>query len=455
MSAVRGFFNQIGRRIGLVGLGAITLIVGLVITLIFYLGFWQNWTRPKGEKVVIEFKTSAQLQPGDLVRVAGREVGRVNKIESLPGGRGARVTTDVRPAAGPIYDDARADLRWRLLLGGAFYLDLDPGTPGHPKLGGRTIPIARTSQQVELDDVTRIFRPDARKGMQTLPGELSTALSDPQPLTSVVDSLAAGATTVHDGLRAARGVPEDEDLTRLVAGTAATVRSLDAPQDDLRTLVSGVGATVETVARRNADLRAALDAGPRTMSEIDLTLGRLEPTLTGADGLVSRLQRSAGQVAPTLANLRPTLVDTNVLLNRARPLLRALNPALGRLGEASDSGVPVVDGLVPSLRRLDDTVLPYLAKKDPGTGKSTTVMIGGTAAGFGGSAGALDPNGHLIRFPATGGDTTVYLPCKTQFVDPSQQQLAACDSLQDALRNYLKYLPGAPQDGTPGKPGTR
>ncbi len=68
-------------------------------------------------------------------------------------------------------------------------------------------------------------------------------------------------------------------------------------------------------------------------------------------------------------------------------------------------------------------------------------MIGGTAAGFGGSAGQQDTNGHFVRFPASIGDSSVYLPCRTALTDPTKAQLVACEGIEDALQNYLSYLP--------------
>jgi hypothetical protein len=103
--------------------------------------------------------------------------------------------------------------------------------------------------------------------------------------------------------------------------------------------------------------------------------------------------------------------------------------------------VPLVDGVKPALAQVDQTILPYLWRKDPGTGKSTTVMIGGFAAGFGGIAAQQDSNGHFIRFPASIGLTSAYVPCTSSIIDPSAPRLLACDTFSQALGNYLNYLP--------------
>jgi hypothetical protein len=49
-----------------------------------------------------------------------------------------------------------------------------------------------------------------------------------------------------------------------------------------------------------------------------------------------------------------------------------------------------------------------------------------------------------MRFPASLGTTSVYLPCKSILNDPTARQLLVCDSLDKALRTYLEYLPTLP-----------
>jgi hypothetical protein len=118
--------------------------------------------------------------------------------------------------------------------------------------------------------------------------------------------------------------------------------------------------------------------------------------------------------------------------------------------------VSLIEGVKPALSKVNDTVLPYLWHNDPGTGKSTTVMIGGFASGFGGIAGQQDSNGHFIRFPASIGLTSVYVPCTSSIVDPTAPRLLACDSFSKALQTYLNYLPkinGLDTSGAPGSGG--
>lgn len=445
--------SDLKQRLGRPGLGAIGLIVGLVVTLIFYMGFFTEWTRDKGMELTVNFRAATQLQAGDKVKVQGQDAGIVKSIKCTTRCREAEVKVEVlTDKSGPIYSDATAELRWRILLGGAYYVQIDKGTPGRGELGaGDTIPIDRTRVQVELDDLSNLFQGGPQQGLQTMLPQLARAVRDEDAPARVLRTLAGGAPTIDAGLHAVRGQELDTDLRRVVSGAAATVRNLEAPNGELTTLVSGAGATVETIAARGAELRDALGVAPQTMSELELTLGRLRPTLRNANDLVDRLFEPADDVAPTLSALRPTLVDTDQLLDRARPLVFSLRPAVRALAGTAAPGVAVIDDLRPSLARLSDTILPYMAKKDPETGKSTTVMIGGTAAGFGGLAGQKDASGHVVRFPASILSENAYLPCDTVFTDPADTALLACDSFEEALSNYFEYVPGAPGQGTARK----
>ncbi len=439
MNAVRSF----NERHGLAWLGALFLAITIFVMAAYYLGWAQEFFRDKGREVRAEFTHAPQLKAGDPVRVDGREEGKVMKVEDTGRGQGAIVTLDIADEAGPLYGNAAAQIRWKNLLGGSFYVEVDRGTPSGGQLGG-VIPRDQNSVQVEVEDLTTVFRGDARKGLLTLPGEMSRGLADETSVAGLLDAVADGDADIEKGVGALRG-EADGDLRRAIQGTAATVSALDAPRDELRALVSGAAATLRTTAARDAEIRATLADGPGVTRLVRSTLARLDTTLEGADGLVGELERSATDVAPTLRALRPTLRTTARLLDRARPLVRALRPTVSSLAELGTRGVPVIDALQPSIDRLDKEIFPYLSEIDPETGKPTSVMIGGTAAGFGGSASQQDSNGHFIRFPASVGLSSVYLPCRTAITDPTAGQILACDALDEVFTNYLQY--GTPLTG--------
>ncbi len=420
----------------------IAFVVALgVVTVVIFTGVFRAPFAPATRLVTADFDRAPQLRQGDQVRIDGEIEGEVDDVRPGPVGEQARVTLKVKESAGPIHADAGARLRFKTLLGGAFYVDLDRGTKGAGPLGDRTIANARTRVQVEVEDITDIFRGGAVTGFQRLPAELATALSDPKPPADAIAAVADIAPDATRAVRAARGTKPGQDLPRLVASAAQAVAALDTPTDDIGTLVAGAAATFDTTGRRTDEIRELLAAGPGLTTDLTQTLPQLDRTLRLTRGLAGRLRAPAPAVAPTLAALRPTVGETRQLLRLAEPTLSRLTPTLTALGEGGRSVEPLLTGLEPALRRADETILPYLARKDPDTGKSTTVMIGGTAAALGGSGGQQDGNGHFYRFPVGVGATSAYVPCKSSLVDPTAGQLLACDTFSTALDTYLSYVP--------------
>jgi len=434
------------RAIGVIALVGASMFIAATMS-----GLIRKPFEPGGRTVYADFQRAPQVQNGDQVRIDGRVEGKVDEVKDLPGG-GVRARMTVEDGAGPIFSDARAHVRIKTLLGGAFYVDLERGTSARGALGSAPIPVARTTVQVEIEDITDIIRGDAVRGLRTLPRELAAGLRDKNAPTRALDTLSHTAPDLRGGLEAIRGRQAGRDLPAVVANTEQTVRALDTPTDELRTLVAGAAATLETTSARSADLRATIRQAPAAAAGLTTTLARLRMTLDIAQGLVSKLHEPADDVAPTLAELHPAVVKTGHLVDRARPLLRELRPAVKSLASAATDGVPLVDGLRPSLKRTEDKIIPGLAKKDERTGKSTSVMIGGFAAGFGAIAGQQDQNGHLIRFPASGTSNSVHLACSSSLIDATAEALVACQTLQEALSTYMRYFP---LTKTPGQEARR
>lgn len=423
-------------------LGAAAILFVVALIAITFTGVYRAPFSGSSRTVVAVFDRASQLYPGDEVRLEGLIDGKVTAIQRNPSGPGAKVTMALDSGAGPLYADARARLRMKTLLGGSFYVEIDRGDRASGPLGSTTIPISRTSVQVEIEDVTDIFRGAAMQGFKTLMSQTATMLGDPAAPAGDLAIANRIAPTATAGLRGLRGISAGYDLPALVHSSAQAVQALDSPTDQLHALVSGAAATFNVTAARSQDIARTIAALPSVSTQLISTLGRVDGTLSIADRLIGRLIPVAPSVAPTLAELRPALVNTNGLLVTARPLLVALPPLLARLKATSGSGVPLIDQLRPALQEFDDVVLPYLGAKDPDTGYSTTVMIGGTAAGFGGgSSGQLDENGRFIRFPASVGASSVYLPCTSSLIGTNPTSLLKCDDFNTALQNYLSYLP--------------
>ncbi|WP_320671859.1 MlaD family protein [Patulibacter defluvii] len=443
------------RRNRTVALGAATIGIVALLLLLAFSGTLNRLQQGGGRTTIrVQLADAQQLRAGDKVRIQGVDVGRVERIERDRGARTATASLALDDDAGPIYGDASVAIRFRTLLGAAFFVDLDRGRATAGPLGSRGIPASRSSNQVELEQITSIVQGDARRGLQTLAGELATTFTDTDSPGRAVDALADVAPDVRRGIGALRGLEPGRDVPELVRNAERAMRALNQSSEQLRTLVAAGARTLETVAGRQADLRATLDRAPRTLADTDRTLVRLDGTLRTANPLLDELRVGAGDVAPTVRALRPTVVRADRLVHRAVPLVRALRPASTALAHTARDGVPLLNDLQPSVDRLDRTILPYLDEVDPETQHSTAQMIGPTFVGVGsGAAGQEDGNGRFIRFPLTTGNNFLYLPCQLMINDPSAKKLLECQSLEGLLNQVLSYDPTKPPAGSSENPG--
>jgi phospholipid/cholesterol/gamma-HCH transport system substrate-binding protein len=418
----------------------VTLIVAVALLLGDFTGVLRGAFSGGGRTVTAVFANAEQLEPGDLVRVRGTDVGKVTGIRLDPGGRSATVTMDVDSSAGPLYADAGAQLRWRTILGASYAVYVDPGNASAGALGARAIPETRTSNQVEFEDLAALDQGGARTGLQTMPGELAQAFSDPAAPAQALGRLAGISPALATGVGALRGQNPDSDLRQMISATASTVQALDTPTNTLRTLIAAAAATLQSTAASQSDIRAMIADAPGTLASTDETVRQLDTTLALADPVVARLLPAASQVAPTVGALHTTVTRLNRLLGRAVPLLHALRPAVGALAQASRTGLPLLVGMTPTLDRVNSRILPYMAAVDPETKHSATEMIGGTFTALGSGAPAQeDANGHFIRFPVTAGSSSTYLPCQIYYGNPDAKKLAECQSLNQALQTFLNY----------------
>jgi phospholipid/cholesterol/gamma-HCH transport system substrate-binding protein len=415
------------------------VVVGVIaaVSLLVFAGVFNRALRPGGQTVRAVFASTGRLSPGDPVRIQGVRTGRVDSIHLDAGGRSSTVELTVFKEGLPLYADARAVIHWRTLLGGAFAIDIDRGSPGAGDLGDRTIPQSRTDYQAELDDVLTALREQQRSGLKTLLAEVPQALGDPDAPARVLDRLSRVSPTLARGVGAVRGT-QPGDVSELVANTARTVRALDRPAAALRDVVEGAAATLQTTARREADIRATLTRGARALPQVGVTLTRLDHTLDEVDPLVDDLQRPVREIRPAIEALRPVAVDATQLLAEARPVLQALRPAVSSLSRASRTGIPVLSDLTPAIDTLAERVLPRLGEPDAVSKRAAYQMIGPTVATISSAAARFDSGGHLVKLSGQGGERPVQtLPCSTFLTDPTRQQLVSCELLSQGFGDLL------------------
>ena len=107
------------------------------------------------------FDSTANLIPGQDVKIAGARVGQVSDIE-LTKERKARVEMEIEEGFAPFRADAECTIRPQSLIGEKF-VQCHPGTPDSPPLengdgGAPTVPLEQTHAPVDLDLVFAALR---------------------------------------------------------------------------------------------------------------------------------------------------------------------------------------------------------------------------------------------------------------------------------------------------------
>ena len=96
------------------------------------------------------------------------EVGEVSKVEAADGREPAsKITMELREVdALPVHEDARVQIRPRILLDGNFFVDLEPGSSQAKAIeDGGTVPITQTSSAVTLPEVLSVLDSDTRSDL--------------------------------------------------------------------------------------------------------------------------------------------------------------------------------------------------------------------------------------------------------------------------------------------------
>ena len=218
------------------------------------------------------------------------QVGTVSGVTLDPAGRGATVAMDVNSSDGPIYNNASAAIQWRTALGANDAVSIDPGTVGAGRLGSRPIPQSQTSDQVELDEITRTFHDGARTGLQTTFKQLGPAFSNHTAPAATFSTLAQVAPTAATGIGALRGVETDTDLKNLVVQASRAAQALDVGQRAAYTqqFVQSAATTLAITGGERSNISAILADANAAFPDVTSTAPRIDHALSLLDPLVGQ-----------------------------------------------------------------------------------------------------------------------------------------------------------------------
>jgi phospholipid/cholesterol/gamma-HCH transport system substrate-binding protein len=298
------------------------------------------------------FADAGQLVRGNLVQVAGVEVGSVQDIRLTPDGQ-AEIAMKIDDGEyRPLRRGTRAIIRQASLSGVANrYIDLQlpPGTETQTIRSGGVIGQGETTSAVDLDQLFNTFNPTTRKALSGLiRGENAI-------YAGRGEQAGAGWAYLNPALAASDRLFQEVDrdtplLQRFIGATSNLLTDVAQRHDQLSGLVDHLATTTTALGRQNQALSEGIGRLPDFMRRANTTFVNLRATLDDAAPLVEESKPVARKLRPFFAELRPLARD-------ARPTLRDLSQTIRAPGadndliELTQAAAPLRDIAVTSARR--------------------------------------------------------------------------------------------------------
>ena len=264
----------------------------------------------QGKSYVAKFTNVSGLKKGNIVRIAGVEVG---KVQDISVNRDATVRVEFSADNSVVLTEgSRAAIRYDNLFGGR-YLALQEGAGGVKTLNpGQTIPLARTEPALDLDALIGGFRPLFRvlnpDQVNELSGQLLQAFQGQGPtIGTFLDQAAAVTNTLAD---------RDQLFGQVIVNLNLVLGSLGGQSDKLDKAVTSLSALIHGLAERKTDISNAVAyTNAAAGSVADLLSQAREPF----QKVVHETDRAAGIVVADhdyFDNLLNTLPDKYRALGR-------------------------------------------------------------------------------------------------------------------------------------------
>ena len=309
--------------------------------------------KPKPYELTVPFPEATTLAEQADVRIAGVNVGKVQKKELDKGGSRTTVTLNIEEKYAPIPKDARAILRQKTLLGET-YVELTPGRSGAPKLkDGGELGIGQVEPTVELDEILRIFSPETRDSFRDWIRSSAQQIDGRgQDLNFAIANLAGFA---EDGASVLQVLDDQRGaVKRLVKNTGVVFGALNERDGQLRQLIENSEATFSATAEQQENLARIFEIFPTFLAESRLTLARLQGFARNTSPLVRDLK-------PVADDLGPTVRDLSVLGPDLENLFRRLDPNI----DAAPRNLPQAERFLRGARPVFTALHTFLPELNP------------------------------------------------------------------------------------------
>ncbi|MEV6772365.1 MlaD family protein [Nocardia sp. NPDC051030] len=284
-------------------------IAGVAFCAVLLLAAGALYVIPFGQHTYIaDFKISGGARPGDEVRVAGINVGKIRSVD-LVGDHvevSFTVKSDVR-----VTDRSAVEVKMLTPIGG-HYMALAPA--GDKDLGAKHIPPERTTTPFELSDIldkgTPIFGKVDANTMRSTIGELNTALQG-QP-----DALRGVITNANEltGLLADR----TGQLNTALQVSDEYVAAIAEDKALLADFVQKLGIVADQLGNRKDDVVGVFNLVKRLLVVLHRPImaygDSIEPSVTQFEQLFSKLFEDPNRLDTVVQGLRDVINKLNGLL---------------------------------------------------------------------------------------------------------------------------------------------
>lgn len=345
----------------------------------------------------VKFADAGGILKNYNVKIGQVAAGAVKEI-TLDKDDNAVVKLEMDKGAWPIGQGATAKVRPVNLLGEK-YIDLDPGDLRRPVPSGTTIPVAKTSTPVELDDALNILDPDTRGKMRIIINEAGLTMAGRgadfnQTLEDLPPALDAAKQVVSEADQ------ENVKLKQLVTQGDRVLAAVEPKADDLGDLVASAADALETAAQRRENLGRTVQTAPAALGQLRTTLAKLQSATVQLAPAADDLRETAPSLATTLDRVPAFTEDAKATLDEAT----RVSPQLNKLGRRT---TPTLKVLQPTLVRLSQFTKDLQPLLDSTANDGGIKGLMGFINGWAGVTDNGDPLGKTFRLRPTIDTTSV------------------------------------------------